>query len=186
MSNFVENNKQWLIDVEKNKTKNDILARLGVEKQQPKALWIGCVDSRVQPELITKSGIGELFVHRNIANQVKLDDANSMSVLEYAVKKLKVPYIVVCGHTGCGGIEHCFDSDLDLNLKKWLNGICGSTKPDDFDTTQESLVEHNVINQVNKIKKIPFVIEAKTQVHGFVFDLKTGSLKDIIITDKKL
>ncbi|HRR87804.1 MAG TPA: carbonic anhydrase, partial [Methanoculleus sp.] len=72
--------------------------------QHPGALWIGCSDSRVDPERITGAKAGELFVHRNIGNIVPLHDWNLATVIEYAVNHLKVDDIVICGHSNCGAI----------------------------------------------------------------------------------
>nr|CAG8657275.1 9738_t:CDS:2 [Entrophospora candida] len=171
---LIANNEQWSSENVNNKLFFNQLT-----KQEPQVLWIGCVDSRVPPELITKSGFGELFVHRNVANQIKLDDANCMSVLEYAVNHLKVSHIVICGHTGCGGVKNSFESHLESNLIKWLKGMFGPTKPANFDTLegQEQLVKDNVVKQINQVKNIDFVKAAsQIQIHGFVFDLKNGLL----------
>src|SRR5687767_5183532 len=73
-------------------------------KQQPKLLWIGCADSRVPAERILDCGLGELFIHRNVANIVAYNDINIAAVIQYAVQHLAVPDIVVCGHYGCGGM----------------------------------------------------------------------------------
>nr|CAG8440230.1 9750_t:CDS:2 [Entrophospora candida] len=180
---LLQNNQQWLSENKDNKEFFDKL-----KKQEPKVLWIGCSDSRVPPEIITKSGFGELFVHRNIANQFNPDDANCLSVLEYAVNHLKVSHIVICGHTGCGGAKNCFEPSLESNLKKWLEGIreletinseFSHTNPN-FGTSevQDKLVKANVVKQVEKISKNLLVKSAKQtiQIHGFVFDLKDGSL----------
>jgi carbonic anhydrase len=75
------------------------------EQQSPDILWIGCSDSRVPSEIIVKAQPGEMFVHRNIANQIITTDFNSLSVIQFAVQVLEVQHIVVCGHYNCGGIK---------------------------------------------------------------------------------
>ncbi|CAJ0644007.1 16116_t:CDS:2 [Entrophospora sp. SA101] len=183
---LLENNQQWSSENQNNKEFFDKL-----KKQEPKVLWFGCSDSRVPPELITKSGFGELFVHRNIANQFNPNDANCMSVLQYAVNYLKVSHIVIC-HTGCGGAKSCFEPGLEPDLEKWLEGIRGlATINPEFSHTnpnfgtpevQDKLVKANVVKQVEKISKNYFVKSAEQtiQIHGLVFDLKDGLLLKVI------
>ncbi|CAJ0745386.1 13268_t:CDS:2 [Entrophospora sp. SA101] len=179
-----------IIQVTQNyKTKFRLFDKL--KEQDPKILWIGCADSRVSPELITQSGFGKLFVHRNIANQFKSDDTNCMSVLEYSVKVLEVCHIVVCGHRGCAGVRNCYNKDLEPNLIKWLKGIheLGSVNPEfsqsnphfGTDEVQYKLVKANVVRQVEKINENHLVKFAKhkIQVHGLVFDIKNGLLEDL-------
>ena len=92
--------------------------------QHPKVLWVGCSDSRVVPEFTVNANAGDLFVTRNIANIVPPENAhdnNSSSVLEYAVQHLKVEHIIICGHTGCGGITALVNgAPEDSKIEKWL------------------------------------------------------------------
>ncbi|CAJ0751000.1 15013_t:CDS:2 [Entrophospora sp. SA101] len=190
---LLENNKKWSAD--KNKNDKGLFDKL--KEQDPKILWIGCADSRVSPELITQSGFGKLFVHRNIANQFKSDDTNCMSVLEYSVKVLEVCHIVVCGHRGCAGVRNCYNKDLEPNLIKWLKGIheLGSVNPEfsqsnphfGTDEVQYKLVKANVVRQVEKINENHLVKFAKhkIQVHGLVFDIKNGLLEDLTKYENK-
>ncbi|CAJ0751535.1 3929_t:CDS:2, partial [Entrophospora sp. SA101] len=139
-----------------------------LENNQQWSSEIRCSDSSVPPELITKSGFGELFVHRNIANQFNPNDANCLSVLEYAVNHLKVSHIVIC--------EKWLEGIREL---KAINSDFSHTNPY-FDTSaaQDKLVKANVVKQVEKISENYLVKSAKQkiQIHGFVFDLKDGSL----------
>ena len=73
--------------------------------QEPHFLWIGCSDSRVPAETLTGAMPGEMFVHRNIGNQVWETDLNLLSVLQYAVDVLKVQHVIICGHTNCGALK---------------------------------------------------------------------------------
>lgn len=91
--------------------------------QTPRFLWIGCSDSRVIPEHMVGAKIGDLFVHRNVANQMNQLDQNSMAVLQYAVEYLKVTNIVVVGHYDCGGIKASLQNKSFGHLESWLSQI---------------------------------------------------------------
>ncbi|SPO03702.1 related to carbonic anhydrase [Cephalotrichum gorgonifer] len=167
--------------------------------QNPEYLWIGCSDSRIPAEQITGLAPGEAFIHRNIANLVNNTDLNSMSVIEYAVRHLKVKHIIVCGHYGCGGIAAAMTpKDLGI-LNPWLRNIrdvyrLHETELDAIEDTTERgnrLVELNVIEQCNNVIKAASVQEsfAKNQfpvVHGWVFDFKDGLLKDLKVNHEAM
>ncbi|CAG8622846.1 9486_t:CDS:2, partial [Dentiscutata heterogama] len=198
------NNKQWANSV---RLQDSGFFKNLANGQEPKLFWIGCSDSRVPAEIITKLGFGEIFVHRNIANQFKEDDTNCLSELEFAVHNLKVEHIIVCGHTNCGGIQNACNDHLHKYLKIWLSDIrkIKDSQPELFpDQITESkmsqseiklihkkLVGVNVINQVNKISENIIVKEAwkdekrKLAVHGWIFNLETGHLEDLGVTRKK-
>src|SRR5262245_55389417 len=89
-------------------------------QQTPKVLWIGCSDSRVSESVITSSRPGTIFVHRNVANIIAFNDVNIAAIIEYAVTHLRVPDIVVCGHTRCGGIAAIYDGIEDHYIADWL------------------------------------------------------------------
>lgn len=110
MDNYIkifENNRRWITS--KTKTNADFFKKLAVD-QNPEYLYIGCSDSRVTAEELMGAGPGDVFVHRNIANMVPNTDLNVMSVIDYAVRILKVKHIVVCGHYGCGGHQGRHDA----------------------------------------------------------------------------
>ena len=94
-----------------------------VAGQTPKYLWIGCADSRVIPEHMVGARIGDLFVHRNVANQVNQLDTDVMAVLQYGVEHLKIPNIVVVGHYECGGIKASLADNSNGALEFWLSQI---------------------------------------------------------------
>lgn len=186
-----ENNKKWLAQ----KTESDpgFFEKLAKE-QHPEYLYIGCSDSRVTAEDMMGAEPGEVFVHRNVANVVANTDLNVMSVINYAVRHLKVKHIVVCGHYNCGGIKAAMTpQDMGI-LNPWLRNIrdvyrLHQTELDgisDAHARYDRLVELNVQEQcVNIIKTAAvqqrYLAEGFPVVHGWVFDIKTGLLKDLEI-----
>jgi carbonic anhydrase len=164
--------------------------------QKPQFLWIGCADSRVPAEEVTNTQPGEVFVHRNVANLVVHTDMNMLSVLQYAVEVLKVKHVIVCGHYGCGGVKAAMgNSDLGL-INKWLRNIkevfskhTATLKA--IENTNErfdKLVELNVMEQVNNLAKTTIVQKAWVKgeyphLHGWVFDMRTGLIKEIMNID---
>ncbi len=161
--------------------------------QKPDYLWIGCSDSRVPANEITKTESGEIFVHRNIANLVIHTDANLMSVLEYAVKFLKVKHIIVCGHYGCGGIKAAMTNTYHGYVDNWLRNIKDvyhqHTKELEAikDTTEREnrLTDLNVIKQVSNLAKTTIVQQAwnerELHLHGWVYGMKNGLVKDLSV-----
>ncbi|KAJ1929757.1 hypothetical protein IWQ60_000909 [Tieghemiomyces parasiticus] len=118
---FLSGNAQWAAEF---KAKVPQLAAQLSQAQAPRTLWYTCADSRVSPEMITNSNPGELFVHRNIANVVSTTDLSAMSVLEFAVKVLKVEHIVVTGHAMCGGVLATLSGQpAGEHLDEWLTPV---------------------------------------------------------------
>jgi carbonic anhydrase len=184
------NNQLW-ID-EKLKTDSEFFNNL-VMGQNPKYLYIGCSDSRVTAEELMGAKPGEVFVLRNIANMVSNTDLSAMSVINYAVSHLKVKHIVVCGHYYCGGVKAAMQSaDLGI-LNPWLRSIrdvyrLHKAELDAYQDENERykrLIELNVQEQcVNVIKTADVqkaYYERRLAVHGWVFDIETGKLKDLKI-----
>jgi carbonic anhydrase len=163
--------------------------------QTPEFLWIGCSDSRVPANQITGLQPGEVFVHRNIANVVPLDDVNSSSVIQYAVGVLKIKHIIVCGHYGCGGVQAALGAELKPPLEKWvahLREVRDRHKPEldrlaDDEVRWRRLCELNVQAQAEHVTQLPVVKSAWADgqplaVHGWIYDLKDGLLKDMGVT----
>ena len=187
------NNKAWVQD--KLNISPTFFEDSAVE-QKPDYLWIGCSDSRVPAEDVTGTIPGELFVHRNVANMVVHTDFNMLSVLQFAVEVLKVKHVIVCGHYGCGGIRTAM-SRRDLGLmNKWLRHIKDvyrfhAAELDSIEDEQlrvDRLVELNVMEQVHHLSDISFVQRAwrehqRPMLHGWIYDIKTGYLKDLIKVD---
>ncbi|WP_310633880.1 carbonic anhydrase [Paraburkholderia sp.] len=156
--------------------------------QRPRALWIGCSDSRVPAERIVNAQPGELFVHRNIANLFTADDANASSVVEYAVHALEVEHIIVCGHHHCGGVRAALSAPSDAlpNVNRRIAGLrelaarhrAELDAIDDLDARVDRLAELNVIEQVQRLEASPIVRAAQRppQIHGWVFGLREGRL----------
>ncbi|SFU75061.1 carbonic anhydrase [Pustulibacterium marinum] len=190
-----ENNKDWV--QEKLSLDKDYFNELA-KGQSPEILYIGCSDSRVTAEEVMGAGPGEVFVHRNIANMVPNTDINAMSVINYAVSHLKVNHVVVCGHYNCGGVKAAMQSeDLGL-LNPWLRNIRDVYRlhKDELNAIEDEtakynrLVELNVQEQcVNVIKTADVqkaVREREITVHGWVFDLHTGTIIDLKIDFEKI
>ncbi len=159
--------------------------------QKPEYLWIGCSDSRVPANEITGTQSGEIFVHRNIANVVVHTDFNLLSVVEYAVEVLGVKHIIVCGHYGCGGIRSSMTNKTYGFVDNWLRNIKEvynkyKTELDaieDEDKRADRLTELNVIEQVKNLAKTKTIQSAwkerKLEVHGWVYGLSNGLIKDL-------
>lgn len=151
--------------------------------QSPALLWIGCADSRVPPDQILNTNPGQIFTHRNIANVVYSDDENLMSVIEYAVAYLKVQYIVVCGHYGCGGVQAAFDGIDNPRLAGWTEKIANIKKQENVKDV-DTLVELNVRRQVETLHEVPVIKEALAgdtppKIVGWVYDLKSGLINSL-------
>src|SRR5688572_18613127 len=163
------------------------------EGQTPNYLWIGCSDSRVPANEITSTKSGEIFVHRNVANLVVHTDTNLLSVLEYAVKFLKVKHIIVCGHYGCGGIATAMTNTYHGYVDNWLRNIKDvyhqnykELKAIDNELQRaDRLTELNVIEQVRNLAKTTIVQQAcnerELHLHGWVYGLHNGLVKDLSV-----
>ncbi|MGC6429787.1 MAG: carbonate dehydratase [Jejuia sp.] len=186
------NNKEWVEEMTK-KDKN-YFEELS-KGQKPPVLWIGCADSRVPANEITGTHPGELFVHRNIANMVVHTDMNMLSVLDYAVNHLGVNHIIVCGHYGCGGVAAAMQNKSLGLINKWIRNIkevykdnkTELKKIDDDKKRFDRLVELNVKAQVYDLAKTSIVQQAwkddrELEVHGWVYGLKDGIIKDLKVS----
>ncbi|MBK8701258.1 MAG: carbonic anhydrase [Saprospiraceae bacterium] len=161
--------------------------------QFPDYLYIGCSDSRVAAEEIMGLAPGELFVHRNIANMVVGIDLNGMSVIKYAIDHLKVKHVIVCGHYQCGGIKAAMISQDMGILNPWLRNIRDVyrlhkeelnaiiSEDDRYDRLVELNVQEQCINLIKTAEVQRAYKERGLLVHGWVFNMKTGKLKDLKI-----
>lgn len=187
-----ENNKKFVehwLNVDENYFKN--LAKL----QSPKFLWIGCADSRVPANEITGLAPGEVFVHRNIANVVVHTDMNCLSVIQYAVKVLKVEHILVVGHYGCGGVKAAMSGGKFGLIDNWLRHIKDVYRmhEDELDAVKDEnerfklLCELNVKEQVLNVCNTSIAQKAWTEgqkltVHGWIFDVADGIIHDLDVS----
>lgn len=184
-----ENNKRWV--AEKNDTDPNFFHKLS-KGQNPPILWIGCSDSRVPANEITGTEPGEIFVHRNIANMVVHTDMNMLSVLDYAVNVLEVKHVIVCGHYGCGGINAALENKQVGIIDNWLRHIKDVYRLhkaeidaiEDIELKSRRMVEINVQEQVFDLSKTSIIQNAwaqnqSVQIHGIVYDVSNGILKDL-------
>lgn len=190
-----ENNKAWVN--EKLSTNAHYFEDLA-KGQQPEFLYIGCSDSRVTAEDLMGVMPGEVFIHRNIANLVNNVDLNVMSVINYAIRHLKVNHVVVCGHYNCGGVKAAMNQQDMGILNPWLRNIRDVYRlhRDELNAISDEgqrynrLVELNVQEQCVNLIKTAAVQEAYKdrglQVHGWIFDIQTGKLIDLKIDFPKI
>ncbi len=172
----------------------DFFRRL--ERQQaPEYLWIGCADSRVPANEIVGLDPGELFVHRNVANLAPPQDANYLSVLQFAVDVLKVKHIMVVGHYGCGGVSAAVDGQRRGLVDHWLHPIreVYQARRRELEAIADPrarlnrLCEFNVVRQVRNVASDVFVQDAwargqELRVHGWVYSLADGLVNDLDVT----
>ena len=185
------NNREWADRMSKERP--GFFQKLA-QQQSPKYLWIGCSDSRVPANEIVGLDPGEVFVHRNVANVVVPSDLNALSVIQFAVEHLRVEHIMVVGHYGCGGViaaargtriglvdnwlRHV--QDVRLRHRQRLNHLPQAE-------LEDVLCEMNVIEQVGNVALSNVMQDAwtrgqKIQVHGFIYGLSDGLLKDLHVS----
>jgi carbonic anhydrase len=187
-------NRAWSEEISK---KNPEFFKLLAKEQKPSFLWIGCADSRVPADTIVNAQPGEIFVHRNIANQVINTDFNCLSVLQYAVDVLKVKHVIVCGHYGCGGVKAALmpQSSKLVITNKWLMHIKDLYRlhQEELDVMPaenklERMIEINIIEQVYRLAHTSIIQSAwkhghKPSVHGWVYGLNDGLINELIQLD---
>jgi len=184
-----ENNKAW--SEKMSELEAGYFEKLAAQ-QTPQYLWIGCSDSRVPANEVVGLMPGELFVHRNIANVVHAADLNCLSVMTYAINYLKVKHIIVCGHYGCGGVAAAMQHKSHGVIDNWLTRIRDiyarhrediKALPND-ELRLNRLCELNVIEQAKAVTHTSVVQEAwdrgqELTVHGWIYGLKDGLIKDL-------
>jgi len=191
LEHLFSNNRLWAAEVER--AHPGFFSDLA-QQQNPRYLWIGCSDSRVPANEIVGLKPGELFVHRNVGNVVVHTDLNCLSVLQYAVDVLDVEHVIVCGHYGCGGVQ-CAMSSVSYGLiDNWLRHIkdvytrheSALSAITDDETRLRRFCELNIIEQVRNVCHTSIVQDAwrrgaRLVVHGWIYDIHDGLLRDLKI-----
>ena len=188
VDDLLQNNRAWA--AARLEADPDFFARLA-RQQKPRYLWIGCSDSRVPANQIVGLDPGEVFVHRNVANQAPPQDANYLSVLQFAVEVLQVRDIIVTGHYGCGGVIASIDGQRHGLIDHWLHPIrrIADERREELDALapearHDRLCELNVRRQVENVASDVFVQDAWDRgqelcVHGWIYALNTGLITDL-------
>ncbi len=186
------NNREW---AERKRDEDpEFFSRL-INQQSPEYLWIGCSDSRVPANQIVGLMPGEVFVHRNVANQVVHTDLNALSVIQYAVDALRVKHILVVGHYGCGGVQAALNNNRIGLIDNWLRHVQDVrdrhesllASIDDPRQRLDRMCELNVMQQVVNVSQSSVVREAwsrgqKVVVHGWCYDLADGIVRDLKVS----
>ncbi len=192
LNGLLDSNRQWadaMVAKESNYFKK-------LESQQsPEYLWIGCSDSRVPANELLGLAPGELFVHRNIANVVVHSDLNCLSVLQFAIDVLKVKHVMIVGHYGCSGVNAAMTGQRIGLADNWLRHVQDVHQKHErylgdvltFRQRQDRLCELNVIEQVVNVCQTTIVQDAwergqELAIHGWVYGLKDGLLRDLDMT----
>jgi carbonic anhydrase len=192
LNHLFQNNQKWAGRIRK--LDPDFFLKLS-QQQHPSYLWIGCSDSRVPANEIVGLLPGELFVHRNVANLVVHTDLNCLSVMQFAVDILKVRHIIVCGHYGCSGVNAAFRRDRLGLSDNWLRHVQDVRErheqklaaAGDNASAADLLCELNVIEQVANVCQTSIARDAwergqELTVHGWIYGLQDGLLRDLNIT----
>lgn len=189
LKELFDNNRAWA----KKQVQKDpeFFSRLSGQRK-PRYLWLGCSDNRIPANEILGLESGEMFVHRNVANLFPHTDFNCLSVLQYGIDYLAIEHVILCGHYGCGGIAAAMENAQFGLVDNWLRNIRDVysrekeelEKLPDQKAKYKRLVELNVLHQVMNVCHTTIVQNAwannrKLSIHGFVYDVETGLLKDL-------
>lgn len=190
LNKLIENNRAWAEAMRQQDP--DFFAKREAS-QEPNFLMIGCSDSRVPLELMTGALPGEMFVHRNIGNQVWSTDVNMLSVLAFAVNVLDVGHIIVCGHSNCGALKAAMGTKSFGVLDHWLSDIRNTIRWHrselDAEETSEArlarLSQLNVMQQLGILSRTPTILDAWSRgrrpvLHGWVYNIGTGLVERVV------
>lgn len=188
LDRLLTSNKEWADKI--NEENPEFFSNLS-RQQNPEYLWIGCSDSRVPANQIVGLMPGEVFVHRNVANQVIHSDLNCLSVVQFAVEVLNVKHIIVTGHYGCGGVHAAYDNSRYGLVDNWLSHVkdvhykhIEELSKLGADDARNRLCELNVMEQVRNLARTTVVRDAwrdgrELVLHGFVYGLHNGLINDL-------
>lgn len=191
LARLLDNNRRWAERIAKERP--GFFERLAAQ-QLPEVLWIGCSDSRVPANEIIDVLPGEVFVHRNVANQVMHVDFNCLAALQYAVEVLAVRHIIVCGHYGCGGVIAALQPRQTSLIGNWLYPLfeLGTRHRTQLAALSDRervdrLCEINVIEQVRHVCQTTILERAwrrgqSIAVHGWIYGIHNGRLTDLEVT----
>ena len=191
MPNFIDGYFKFKNDVY---PKKEVLFETLSHGQSPEALFITCADSRIETAMLTQTGPGDLFVCRNAGNIVPAHDdfTDGMSAsIEYAVAALKVPHVVVCGHSGCGAMAGAMSPEGLDALPMMKDFLCQCDSAVDYVKTHagdrseaekmDMLIEQNVLLQLDNLRSYPSVAtrlsDGDLTLHGWVYDIRSGGVK---------
>jgi carbonic anhydrase len=192
LRHLLDRNREWAARMEAERP--GFFTQLS-EQQTPRYMWIGCSDSRVPANQIAGLDPGEVFVHRNVANVVVHSDLNCLSTVQFAVERLKVQHVIVCGHYGCSGVQAALEGARIGLADNWLRHVQDvrdrhrnflTTLAQDVRMQARKLCELNVIEQVANVCLSTVVQDAWARgqtinVHGWVYGIEDGLIKDLHI-----
>jgi len=190
LKKLFEHNRRWATEMV---SMDPDFFRRTEGSQEPHFLFIGCSDSRVPTDRMTGALPGEMFVHRNIGNQVWSTDLNLLSVMHFAVNALDVPHIIVCGHSNCGALKAALGPASNGVVDHWLSDIRNTIHwhQAELDAIKEPkqrlarLSELNVLQQVGILSRTPTVRDAwsrgrRPMLHGWVYDIANGLIQNVV------
>lgn len=189
LENLFENNRKW---AEKILEQDPQFFEKLQQQQNPDYFWVGCSDSRVPASEIMNLLPGEVFVQRNVANQVVHSDMNCLTALQFAVDVLKVKHVIVCGHYSCGGVKAALGRERHGLVDNWLLHVRDTIKKHskklesitDEKEKLDRICELNVIEQVVNICNTTTLEDAwsrgqEVMVHGLIYSIRDGHLRNL-------
>ncbi len=191
LDDLFERNRAW---AQWTRTEDPVFFDRLASGQTPGFFWVGCSDSRVTPDRVLGLKPGRVFVHRNVANLIGGQDANSHAALHFAVDALKVPHVIVCGHTGCGGMKAVLRGEDRGPVAEWLKPVhdlarahAGELDALPEDARADRLAELNVVAQIESIARADVVRDAwrtgqPLALHGWIFCIRDGLLRALHVS----